>query len=43
MAHKSHRKHIKHLHKHEPATPKAKSPVRLAEIEMARRAKPTSW
>ena len=42
MAHKSHRKHLKHLHAHEPAKPKAKSPVHLAEIEMARRAKPTA-
>jgi hypothetical protein len=40
MAHKSHRKHLKHLHAHEPPTPKAKSPVVKAEIEERRRAKP---
>jgi hypothetical protein len=36
MAHKSHKKHIKHVHQHEPATAKAKSPIVKAEIAQAR-------
>jgi hypothetical protein len=31
MAHRSKKKHLKHMHQHEPATPKAKSPVAKAE------------
>jgi len=31
MAHRSKKKHIKHVHEHEPATPKAKSPIAKAE------------
>jgi hypothetical protein len=31
MAHRSKKKHIKHVHQHEPATPKAKSPTAKAE------------
>ncbi|HSD91374.1 MAG TPA: hypothetical protein VLB44_27810 [Kofleriaceae bacterium] len=40
MAHKSKKKHLKHVHDHEPATPKAKSPVAMAEAATARVAKP---
>jgi len=31
MAHRSKRKHLAHVHEHEPATPPAKSPVEKAE------------
>jgi hypothetical protein len=33
MAHRSRKKHIKHAHAHEPATPPAKSPI--AKVEAA--------
>lgn len=35
MAHRSKKKHIKHLHEHEPATPRAKSPVAKADVARA--------
>ena len=35
----SHKKHIKHMHQHEPATPKAKSPTVKADVAYARIAK----
>jgi len=40
MAHKSKKKHLEHVHEHEPATPKAKSPVVKAEAASARVARP---
>src|SRR5690606_12802955 len=40
MAHRSKKKHVKHLHEHEPVTPRAKSPVAKAESARARIAKP---
>jgi hypothetical protein len=40
MAHKSKKKHLKHVHEHEPATPKARSPVVKAEAATARVARP---
>lgn len=40
MAHKSKKKHLKHVHEHEPATPAAKSPVAKAEAAEARFARP---
>lgn len=40
MAHKSKKKHLKHVHQHEPATPPAKSPVAKAEAAEARFARP---
>jgi hypothetical protein len=42
MAHKSHRKHLKHLHAHDPDKPKAKSPVEKIEVVKRRLAKPTA-
>ncbi len=42
MAHRSKKKHLKHLHEQEPATPPAKSPVAKAEAARARIAKPTA-
>jgi hypothetical protein len=36
MAHRSHKKHIKHMHQHEPATPKAKSPAAKADVASQR-------
>lgn len=41
MAHRSKKKHLKHLHQHEPATPKAKSPIAKAEAAAAGIAKKT--
>jgi hypothetical protein len=35
MAHRSKKKHIKHMHDHEPVTPKAKGPVAKAEAAAA--------
>ena len=35
MAHRSKKKHLKHVHQHEPATPKAKSPIAKAEAAAA--------
>jgi hypothetical protein len=35
MAHRSKKKHIKHQHEHEPATPKARSPIAKAEAAAA--------
>jgi hypothetical protein len=35
MAHRSKKKHLKHTHQHEPATPKAKSPIAKAEAAAA--------
>lgn len=35
MAHRSKKKHLKHLHEQEPATPPAKSPVAKAEAARA--------
>lgn len=35
MAHRSKKKHLKHVHQHEPATPPAKSPVAKAEAAAA--------
>jgi hypothetical protein len=35
MAHRSKKKHLKHMHQHEPATPKAGSPVAKAEAAAA--------
>ena len=35
MAHRSKKKHLKHLHQHEPATPPAKSPIARAEAAAA--------
>ena len=35
MAHRSKKKHLKHLHQHEPATPPAKSPIAKAEAAAA--------
>ena len=35
MAHRSKKKHLKHVHQHEPATPPAKSPVAKAEAVAA--------
>ncbi len=41
MAHRSKKKHLKHVHEHEPATPKAKSPAVKAErVAAARKASP---
>lgn len=50
MAHRSKKKHLKHIHEHEPATPKARSPVEKARAAAAgiarkgngRRAKPAN-
>lgn len=42
MAHRSKKKHLKHVHEQEPATPPAKSPVAKAEAARARIAKPTA-
>jgi hypothetical protein len=39
MAHRSHKKHIKHMHQHEPATAKAKSPTVKADVASQRIAK----
>lgn len=36
MAHRSRKKHIKHMHQHEAATPKAKSPVAKADVATQR-------
>lgn len=41
MAHRSHKKHIKHMHQHEPATPKAKSPTAKADVASQRISKPS--
>jgi hypothetical protein len=41
MAHRSKKKHLKHAHQHEPATPKAKSPIAKAEAAAAGIAKKT--
>ena len=35
MAHRSKKKHLKHMHEHEPATPKAKSPLAKARAAAA--------
>jgi hypothetical protein len=35
MAHRSRKKHLKHVHEHEPATPPAKSPTAKAEAAAA--------
>ena len=35
MAHRSRKKHIKHVHQHEPPTPPAKSPAEKAEAAAA--------
>jgi hypothetical protein len=35
MAHRSKKKHLKHVHAHEPATPPAKSPIAKAEAAAA--------
>ena len=35
MAHRSKKKHLKHLHQHEPATPPAKSPTAKARAAAA--------
>lgn len=35
MAHRSRKKHLKHVHEHEPATPPAKSPAAKAEAAAA--------
>jgi hypothetical protein len=35
MAHRSKKKHLKHVHQHEPVTPKAKGPVAKAEAAAA--------
>ena len=35
MAHRSKKKHLKHMHQHEPATPRAHSPVAKAEAAAA--------
>lgn len=40
MAHRSKKKHLKHVHEHEPATPAARSPVAKAETAKARFARP---
>lgn len=40
MAHRSKKKHLKHVHEHEPATPPAKSPVAKADAAVAGIAKP---
>jgi len=42
MAHRSKQKHIKHVHEHEPARPKAKSPIAKAEAAAAGIAKKRS-
>jgi len=36
MAHRSKKKHVKHVHEHEPATPPARSPVAEANAERSR-------
>ena len=35
MAHRSKKKHLKHVHAHEPAIPPAKSPIAKAEAAVA--------
>ena len=40
MAHRSKKKHIKHVHEHEPAKPRAKSPIAKANRERARIGEP---
>lgn len=35
MAHRSRKKHLKHVHEHEPATPAAKSPTAKADAAAA--------
>lgn len=39
MAHKSRKKHIKHIHAHEPATPAARHPGAKADVETERGSK----
>jgi hypothetical protein len=40
MAHRSKKKHLKHVHEHEPVTPPAKSPISKAAAAEARFARP---